>query len=81
MAASRGHVQAQHNLGMLYHLGKGVERDPVRAYFWIRVAALQGDELARETMPTVTANLTAAQIDEANAEAEAWMARATRLQR
>jgi TPR repeat protein len=81
MAASRGHVQAQHNLGMLYHLGRGVDRDPARAYFWIRVAALQGDELAREFAPTLAANLTAAQLEQADSQANAWMAKARRLQR
>ena len=81
MSASRGHVQAQHNLGMLYHLGRGVDRDPLRAYFWIRVAALQGDELAREFEPTLAANLTAAQLEQGNAQADAWMERARRLQR
>lgn len=81
MAASRGHVQAQHNLGMLYHLGQGVDRDPVRAYFWIKVAALQGDELAREFAPSLAANLSAAQTEQANAQAKAWMEKAQRLQR
>jgi len=36
MAQPRGatrHIQAQHNLGLLYYEGKGVERDPLRAYF------------------------------------------------
>ena len=81
MAASRGHVQAQHNLGMLYQLGKGVDRDPQRAYFWIKVAALQGDELARETVATVEVSLTPGQIEEADAEAKAWMEKARALQR
>jgi len=81
MAASRGHVQAQHNLGMLYRLGQGVERDPLRAYFWIKVAALQGDELARDTVAVVAADLTPAQIEEGNAEAEAWMEKARTLRR
>jgi hypothetical protein len=80
-AASRGHVQAQHNLGMLYYLGKGVDRDPVRAYFWVRVAALQGDEVARETEATVAADLTPEQIQEADAEADAWTKKARNLAR
>jgi TPR repeat protein len=75
-AASRGHVQAQHNLGVLYHLGKGVDRDPVRAYFWVKVAALQGDEVAGQTIATVAKELTAEQIEKADAQADAWTKRA-----
>ncbi len=80
-AASRGHVQAQHNLGMLYHLGKGVEHDSLRAYFWVKLAALQGDEIARENLAALAADLTPEQIGEADAEAEAWRAKARSLAR
>lgn len=80
-AASRGHVQAQHNLGMLYHLGKGVDRDSARAYFWVKVAALQGDKVAGDTLGTVAADLTAEQIQEADARAAAWTNRARNLPR
>ncbi|HXF67351.1 MAG TPA: tetratricopeptide repeat protein [Burkholderiales bacterium] len=78
-AASRGHVQAQHNLGMLYHEGKGVERDPLRAYFWVRVAALQGDEVAQRALELVARGMSAAQIAQAEAQANEWMGKAKRL--
>jgi len=74
-------VQAQHNLGMLYYLGKGVDRDPVRAYFWVKLAALQGDEVAREAVATVAADLTPEQIQKADAEADAWTKKARNLGR
>lgn len=80
-AANRGHVQAQHNLGMLYYLGKGVDGDPVRAYFWVKVAALQGDEVAGKTVETVAKALTAEQIREADAQADAWMKKARNVVR
>ncbi len=77
-AANRGHVQAQHNLGVLYHMGKGVDRDPMQAYFWVKVAALQGDEIAGQTVAIVAKDLTAAQIQEADAQADAWMKKKAR---
>ncbi|MBI1965225.1 MAG: sel1 repeat family protein [Betaproteobacteria bacterium] len=71
-AASRGHVQAQHNLGMLYHEGKPA-RDPVRAYFWVKVAALQGDDVAQDSLKIVRAGMSPAQVAEAETQAEEWM--------
>jgi hypothetical protein len=78
-AARRTHVQAQHNLGMLYYAGKGVAKDPVRAYFWVKVAALQGDDLAPESLKKVRAEMTADQIQQAEEQAEEWMKRAKKL--
>ena len=80
-AAIRGHVQAQLNLGMLYHLGKGVDRNPLRAYFWVKVAALQGDEIARDNMTALAADLTPEQIRAADAEADTWRTKARNLAR
>jgi TPR repeat protein len=78
-AAQRTHVQAQFNLGMLYHEGKGVAKDPLRAYFWVKVAALQGDELAQESLKKVREGMTADQIRQAEEQAEEWMKRAKKL--
>ncbi len=71
-AAGRGHVQAQHNLGMLYHEGKPT-RDPVRAYFWVKVAALQGDDVAQDSLKIVRAGMNSAQVTEAETQADEWM--------
>jgi TPR repeat protein len=79
LAAKRTHVQAQHNLGMLYYEGKGVAKDPVRAYFWVKVAALQGDDLAPESLKKVRAGMTADQIRQAEEQAEEWMKKAKKL--
>ena len=77
-AASRGHVQAQHNLGMLYHEGKPA-RDPVRAYFWVKVAALQGDDVAQDSLKSVRAGMSDAQVAEAEAQADEWMKKNKKL--
>ncbi len=46
-AADRGHVQAQHSLGIAYADGAGVPRDEVEGMRWLRRAAIQGLEDAQ----------------------------------
>lgn len=72
-AARRGHVQAQFNFGMLLHEGRGVPRQPQDAYYWVKVAALQGDEHAQQKLAPLGAALSAAQIRDADRQAEQWM--------
>ena len=45
--ASEGNVGAQINVGLLYNLGFGVERDLAAAAHWYETAAAQGSELAQ----------------------------------
>jgi len=66
-------VQAQYNLGLLLHEGKGVERNPQEAYFWIKVAALQGDERAAQNIARLAADLSDTQRQDADQKAVAWM--------
>lgn len=40
--AKAGHVDAQHLLGLMYYMGRGVPRDYKQAMAWHRKAALQG---------------------------------------
>lgn len=40
--AKAGHVDAQHLLGLMYYMGRGVPRDYKQALAWHRKAALQG---------------------------------------
>jgi TPR repeat protein len=72
-AASRGHIQAQFNLGIMYFEGKGVEKELRSAYYWLAVASEQGDEDARAQLRKVAANMSAAQITEAETRAKDWM--------
>jgi len=80
-AAQRTHVQAQVNLGMLYFEGKGVAQDPVRAYYWVRVAALQGDDLARDLLGKVGAGMSEDQVKQAETQAQEWIKKAQRSQK
>ncbi|HEU4851212.1 MAG TPA: tetratricopeptide repeat protein [Telluria sp.] len=40
--AKAGHADAQHLLGLMHYMGRGVPRDPQQALAWHRKAALQG---------------------------------------
>ena len=40
--ARAGDVEAQYELGMMYLKGRGVEKEPERAYVWLGKAAKQG---------------------------------------
>ena len=43
-----GDANAQHQLGLLYEQGKGVEKDPAKALEWYRKAAQQNRQGAAE---------------------------------
>lgn len=49
-AAAQGHVDAQGQLGHLYHNGEGVPKDPVQGNEWWRKAADQGDANAQSNL-------------------------------
>ena len=46
-AAKQGHASAQTNLGVMYQLGRGVEKNEQKAAEWYIKAAEQGHELAK----------------------------------
>lgn len=50
-AARRGHADAQYHLGLLFYAGTGVEKNAAEALKWIRRAADNGHEAARQFAP------------------------------
>lgn len=52
-AARQGERKAQANLGRLYHEGRGLKRDVVQAYAWLKVAAARGEATAINMLPGV----------------------------
>ena len=49
-AAAQGLVLAQHNLGSLYVIGRGVDRDLDKACYWYRIAARNGSQKSAEAL-------------------------------
>ena len=72
MAADRGHAKAQYNLGYQYAKGEGVPQDYVRAHMWANLAAAQGVTDASKNRDAVAAQMTPAQIAEAQKLAREW---------
>lgn len=71
-AAEQDHAAAQFNLGLLYVQDRAVPRDLVQAHFWWSLAAGQGIAQAAAYRDGVAADMTAAQISEAQELARAW---------
>ena len=71
-AAAQGHADAQNHLGVIYANGFGVEVDRVTAFMWWKLAAARGHEDAPHALSVIGNRMTPAEIDEANARADAW---------
>ena len=71
-AADRDHADAQNNLGMMYHNGKGVSQDYVQAHMWYNLAAAQGVDTARKNREGVAELMIAEQITQAQKLAREW---------
>lgn len=78
-AANQGHVEAQLALAELFFNGRGVDRDPERAWLWAKVAVdrLSGDALTRAegVLAGATQQMSAQQKAAAEAAAEQWQPR------
>ena len=63
--AEGGDHRAQYWLGIIYFEGRGVPRDDVRAYYWLSLAAEQGNRAARLGRDGVAGRMSPALIAEA----------------
>jgi TPR repeat protein len=57
--------RAMYNLGAMYNNGDGVDRDFVRAYMWMKIAASQGNENAVLGRDMIQTNMTPEEVEEA----------------
>ena len=74
--AEQGVAEAQYYLGLMYDLGRGVPRDRVQAHLWLSLAA-EGlidaySKIAHRFIKIVAAEMTPAQIAEAQRLAREW---------
>lgn len=69
--AEQGNAKAQHLIGVMYHRGQGVARNPVRALAWFSVAAKHGDREAEATLREVSKTMTPEEISQAREMAQA----------
>ena len=72
-AADQGHVVSQMKLVEFYSAGKGVERDPVQAYMWARVAAALNAPQPTGFLEKLGKRMDEAQFSQAEDLAQKWM--------
>ena len=71
-AAEQGLAEAQYNLGVMYANGEGVAQDYAAAHMWFNLAAANRNRNAVKARDIVAAQLTPAQIAEAQKLAREW---------
>ena len=73
-AAKRGDAEAFYELGAAYALGEGVDIDLVEAHRWYNLAAMAGIRGALDERAALAADMTPAEIAEAQRRAREWLA-------
>lgn len=74
LAAEGGNQDALYNLGLMYSTGHGVETDLVTAHKWFNLAAMKGSDAARSCRAELAAEMSPAEIAEAQRKAREWLA-------
>lgn len=74
-------AEAYYDLGVAYSMGRGdVPIDLVQAHKWFNLAAMAGLRQAQEDRASVAADMTGAEIAEAQRQARTWLAQDGLLQ-
>jgi TPR repeat protein len=69
--AEQGNAKAQNVLGVMFRKGEGVPKNPARAHMWLSFAAKRGDAKAKTELREVSRTMTAQEISQAEAMAQA----------
>jgi TPR repeat protein len=69
--AEQGNAKAQNVLGVMFRKGEGVPKNPARAHMWFSVAAKRGEAGARAELREMSRTMTAQEVSQAEAMAEA----------
>lgn len=77
--AARGDTNACFDLGIVYSSGaEGVDIDMIEAHKWFNIAAMSGDERAKDCRAEIADDMTAREIIEAQKSARAWLSETQR---
>lgn len=74
LAAEGGKGDALYNLGLMYSTGREVDVDLVTAHKWFNLAAMKGSDAARSCRAELAAEMSAAEVAEAQRQAREWLA-------
>lgn len=72
--AEAGTPEALYDLGLLYSVGQGVERDYVAAHKWFNLAAVRGVKRAQVDRAEIAQDMDSLEIAEAQRQAREWLA-------
>jgi uncharacterized protein len=74
-AAEAGDIDAYYDLGIVFSMGHyGVPVDLIAAHKWFNLSAIAGNRNARDDRAEVAADMSPAEIAEAQRQARAWLA-------
>ena len=73
LLAKQGIPEAQHNLGLIYEKGQGVEQDYVEAHKWFNIAGVSGNEIGRRNTDIIEKKMTLGQIAVAVGLTRKWL--------
>jgi hypothetical protein len=77
--AARGDCNACYDLGIVYSSGAdGVDIDMIEAHKWFNIAAMSGDERAKDCRAEISEDMSAREIIEAQKSARAWLSETQR---
>jgi TPR repeat protein len=71
--AEEGDAEAQSALGIFYVNGRGVPKDYVEAYKWLKLASDKGDKDAKTAFSVIDKLMTAKEIAEGKKRAESFV--------
>ena len=60
-------------LGIMYSLGREVDRDLIAAHKWFNLAALRGNECAKQYRRDISSEMSAEEIAQAQRDARQWL--------
>ena len=73
LAAKAGSDEAFYRLGLIYSTGRDVEADLVSAHKWFNLAALKGNQNAREYRKELSLVMSGEEVSEAQRRAREWL--------
>ena len=73
MSSSGGQCEELFNLGLKYSIGIDVETDMITAHKWFNLAAVAGNERAKDYRQEISRELSSEEISEAQKLAREWI--------
>jgi uncharacterized protein len=73
MGAAMASADALFQLGLQYSLGRDVEADAITAHKWFNLAALRGNQAAKQYRCELAADMTRTEVAEAQRRAREWL--------